>query len=82
MQRKLLAYSAMALAVLHQSKTANAGAVYTDIDPDTIIDQHLEYYFIDIEGDLLPDFKFLNVSYTLIDGAGIEYSCTAAMEKQ
>lgn len=31
---------------------------------------------------LSADGKFLNVSYTLIDGAGIEYSCTAAMEKQ
>lgn len=67
MQHKLLAYSAMAFAVLHQSKTANAGAVYTDIDPDTIIDQHLEYYYMDIDQDLFFDFKFFNVSYTYSD---------------
>ncbi len=67
MNKKLLAYSAMACALVQIKNTANAEAVYTNIDPDTIINDHLEYYYLDINNDAISDFQFFNVSYIHYD---------------
>lgn len=39
-------------------------AVYTDIDPDVVIDEPDEYFGIDLDDDGLNDFNFIDKSYT------------------
>ena len=53
-------YSAMALCFLSITKEAQPQAVYTDIDPDLVIDIDGEIANIDMNNDGVFDFGFLN----------------------
>lgn len=54
----LMQYSAAALALL-SAKAAYSQAIYTDIDPDVILDEPGETFGIDLDEDGLNDFNFL-----------------------
>ncbi|MBK7035460.1 MAG: T9SS type A sorting domain-containing protein [Bacteroidetes bacterium] len=63
---KLLQYSTFAVSFLFL-KEADGEAVYTDIDPDTVIDNHLELVRLDIDDNGILDFaflKFTGIGYT------------------
>ena len=62
-QFPLIQYSAAALALL-SAKAAYSQAVYTDIDPDVILDEPGESFGIDLDGDGLNDFNFFNKSFS------------------
>lgn len=69
---KLLSYSTSAIAfiLLHD---AQAQAVYTDIDPDIVLDEDFDAAGVDMDNNGSFDFAFLNVSYTS-QGATWNYS--------
>ncbi|MEP7128213.1 MAG: T9SS type A sorting domain-containing protein [Chitinophagales bacterium] len=54
--RKLTSYSAMAGSVIAVAGTANAQALYTDIDPDVTVDQSGSVYMIDLDNNGSNDF--------------------------
>jgi len=56
-ENKLLQYSSLAISFL-LLKEANSEAVYTDIDPDTIINTDGEHGYIDMDNDGTYDFRF------------------------
>ena len=56
-------YSAAALALL-SAKAVYSQAVYTDIDPDVILEEPGESFGIDLDDDGLNDFNFFNKSFT------------------
>lgn len=58
----LLQYSAA--AALFIPAAAFSQAVYTDIDPDVVIDEPGENFGIDLDDDGLNDFNFIDKSYT------------------
>lgn len=59
----LLQYSTAAVALL--SATAlQSQVVYTDIDPDVVLDEPDEMFGIDLDDDGLNDFNFFNESFT------------------
>ncbi len=60
---KLLEYASMAACVL-SVKTLGAQAVYTDLDPDVILEMDPEILNIDMNGDGVLDFAFLNELYS------------------
>ncbi|MCB0536950.1 MAG: hypothetical protein KDE33_05410, partial [Bacteroidetes bacterium] len=53
-----------AAAVLLAPAAAFSQAVYTDIDPDVILDEPGETFGIDLDEDGLNDFNFFNKSFT------------------
>jgi len=59
-------YSAMALCFLSIAKEAQSQAVYTDIDPDLVIDVDGEIGNIDMNNDGVFDFGFLNSLDTVL----------------
>jgi len=61
-----LQYSTMALCFLSIAKEAQPQAVYTDLDPDLIIDNDGEIGNIDINNDGVFDFGFLNSLDTVL----------------
>ncbi len=58
----LKAYSALACVFLLQSKV-QAGIIYTDIEPDIILDSDFEFGYVDMDNNGVTDFAFLNFSY-------------------
>lgn len=60
---KLLEYASMAACVL-SAKTLGAQAIYTDLDPDVVVEMDPEILNIDMNGDGVYDFAFLNEIYT------------------
>ena len=60
---KLKQYSAMCISVLATQFSAKAEAVYTDIDPDLILDSDLDFAYIDLDNNGASDFVFFNFSY-------------------
>lgn len=60
---KLLEYASMAACVL-SAKTLSAQAIYTDLDPDVVVEMDPEILNIDMNGDGVYDFAFLNEIYT------------------
>lgn len=54
--RKLTSYSAMAGSIIAVAGTANAQAIYTDIDPDVTVEESGFGYFIDFDNDGNDDF--------------------------
>mgnify|MGYP000110481943 CR=1 FL=1 len=60
---KLLEYASMAACVL-SVKTLGAQAIYTDLDPDMVVEMDPEVLNIDMNGDGILDFAFLNEIYT------------------
>jgi len=63
---KLKQYSAMCISVLATQFSAKAEAVYTDIDPDLILDSDLDFAYIDLDNNGASDFVFFNFSYYTI----------------
>jgi hypothetical protein len=59
----LLHYSTAALALLG-ANAASSQVVYTDIDPDVVLDEPNEQFGIDLDSDGLNDFNFFNESFT------------------
>ena len=57
-------YSAAALALLSAKAAAYSQTIYTDIDPDVILDEPGETFGIDLDEDGLNDFNFFNKSFT------------------
>lgn len=62
-QFSLLQYSIAAVALLGVT-AASSQVVYTDIDPDVVLDEPDEMFGIDLDGDGLNDFNFFNESFT------------------
>lgn len=60
---KISRYSTFATVFL-LSKSLSAEAVYTDIDPDTMLAEDNDYYLIDIDNNGVPDFKIQKISGT------------------
>jgi len=60
----LLQYSTMAASFLLMSN-AKSQAIYTDIDPDMILDADGEYGTVDMDNDGTLDFAFLNTTGTI-----------------
>lgn len=61
-QYKLSQYASFAVAFLLTGNT-NAQAVFTDIDPDIILDNNWETAGVDMNNDGIMDFGFLNRSF-------------------
>jgi len=59
----LLHYSTAAVA-LHGATAASSQVVYTDINPDVVLDEPNEQFGIDLDSDGLNDFNFFNESFT------------------
>ncbi len=59
-------YSAFAACFLITQTEASAEAVYNDISPDTLIDQELETFAVDLNNDGLIDFAFLRRSFSFL----------------
>lgn len=53
----------MSIVFIGFHSTLNAGAVYTDIDPDIILDESYQSSGVDIDNNGVFDFAFLNLSY-------------------
>jgi len=70
---KLIQYSAMAISFLFL-KEADAEAVYTNIDPDTILNDNLEVIRIDMDNNGSYDFAFLKFTGTGYTYWSEEYS--------
>lgn len=62
-QFSLLQYSAAAVALLGVT-AASSQVIYTDIDPDVVLDEPDEMFGIDLDDDGLNDFNFFNESFT------------------
>ena len=71
--KKLAAYTASAACFLMHHQEAAAQVVYTDIEPDVILDERLEYASFDIDGNGTIDFAFLNSSFTFFDEFWLSY---------
>ena len=59
----LLQYSTAAVSLLGVT-SASSQVVYTDIDPDVVLDEPDEMFGIDLDDDGLNDFNFFNESFT------------------
>lgn len=64
---KLKAYSAAAIAFTLFSNPVSAQVVYTDIEPDVVLDTDGNYYAVDIDNNGTPDFQFLKSSFSTYD---------------
>lgn len=60
----LLHYASMAACVM-SARTLTAQAVYTDLDPDVVVEMDPEILNIDMNGDGVLDFAFMNEIYTI-----------------
>jgi len=60
---KILEYSAISACFLALHESAQGQAVYTDIDPDVILDSEGESTVVDMNNDGISDFAFLNRSF-------------------
>ena len=67
----LTQYSLAAGAIL-APVAAFSQAVYTDIDPDIILDEPGEHWGFDLDDDGLNDFNFFNKSFTTTVWYGVE----------
>ncbi|MCB9019917.1 MAG: T9SS type A sorting domain-containing protein [Chitinophagales bacterium] len=56
-------YSTAAAALLAPA-AAFSQAVYTDVDPDIVLDEQGEWWGFDLDGDGLNDFNFFNKSFS------------------
>jgi len=59
----LVQYAYMAVCVL-SGKWLSAQVVYTNLDPDVVLDEPDEMFGIDLDDDGLNDFNFFNESFT------------------
>lgn len=65
LHKKLLQYSSLAFSFLILNK-AEGEVVYTNIDPDTLIDQEWESFGIDMNDDSIVDFAVLRRSFSFL----------------
>ncbi len=74
----LLQYSIFATGILVYNATVEAQVIYTDLDPDLLLDEHDEVGGVDMNNDGVFDFAFLNGYATWVDvtssgGTGASY---------
>lgn len=62
-ENKLLQYSSLAVSFIFLNE-ANTEVIYTDIEPDIVLDEALESAGIDMDNNGSIDFAFLNNSFT------------------
>ncbi|MBP9188683.1 MAG: hypothetical protein KBF51_04025, partial [Chitinophagales bacterium] len=67
-----LSQYSLAAGALIVPATAFSQAVYTDVDPDIILDVPGEYWGFDLDMDGLNDFNFFNKSFTTTVWYGVE----------
>lgn len=63
LSKKLFAYSVFANAAALAGNMLHGQVVYVDIEPDIILDSNGEEYLLDIDGDGINDFRFINNSF-------------------
>jgi len=68
---KLKQYSTLAISFLAVKESAGE-AIYTDIEPDIVLESHGEVGAVDMDNDGIFDFAFLNTSGTLTSSSFIE----------
>lgn len=61
--KKITAYSGLA-AVFLSVQSAQTQVIYTDIEPDFVLDTPGYYYGIDLNGNGIEDFNFFNTIFT------------------
>lgn len=67
-----LSQYSLAAGALIAPATVFSQAVYTDVDPDIILDAPGEYWGFDLDADGLNDFNFFNKSFTTTVWYGVE----------
>lgn len=70
---KLAAYAASACCFLMRHQEATAQVVYTDIDPDIVLDEAFENAGIDIDNNGTLDFAFVNYSFSYYNESWLSY---------
>ncbi len=63
---RLIQYSAFSACFLALQQNARAQAVYSDIDPDIVLDENWESFGLDMNNDGIIDFGFLNRSFNFL----------------
>lgn len=63
----LLQYTCIAASFLGLNNNIKAQSIYTDIDPDIILDADFELAGVDMDNNGSYDFAFINISYTYQD---------------
>ena len=82
LNKKLIAYSLFANASVIVGNVANGQVVYTDINPDIVLDSAGEEYMLDIDGDGEADFRFVNSSFVVPTGPTFTYSSNVSILRQ
>ncbi|MFI5171180.1 MAG: T9SS type A sorting domain-containing protein [Chitinophagales bacterium] len=62
-KNSIIKYSHFAGAYLLMHSNAIAQVIYTDIEPDIVLENEMDAYSMDLNNDLINDFSFLNRSY-------------------
>lgn len=65
--KRLTDYATFAAGVLVLINKADAEVIYTDIDPDVVLDTDGNYYAIDIDNNGTADFQFLKSTFSNYD---------------
>lgn len=65
--KRLADYAAFAGSIICLMNKADAEVIYTDIDPDVVLDTDGNYFAIDIDNNGTPDFQFLKSTFTIYD---------------
>lgn len=69
--KMLLQYSSFAAAFLTIQSVIDAQVIYTNIEPDIVLDNDFEMDGVDMDNNGSYDFAFLNISYTYTSGIHI-----------
>ena len=69
--KKLLQYSSLAAAFLSMQSESHTQVVYTNLEPDIVLDEDFEMGGVDLDNNGTYDFAFLNISYTYTSGIHI-----------
>ena len=65
--KKLAAYSSMAAGLFSAENKLSVQAVYVDVIPDIVLDEHLDWAYMDLDNNGILDFQFFVVSYEFDD---------------
>lgn len=63
--KRLADYAAFAGSIICLMNKADAEVIYTDIDPDVVLDTDGNYFAIDIDNNGTPDFQFLKSTFSI-----------------
>lgn len=74
---KLQKYSALSITYIALQNATTAQVVYADIEPDIVLDEAAEGYWLDMDDNGTLDFAFLNSSFTFFS-----YSFASYMTRQ